>query len=107
MDHTGNDVAADVESNMTVLFDNDYLLSSQINTNSLEIRLANNLPLKNANTPLVGFESVSFKVGAVSVVVPVTAAMQALAGPAAYAALQVAIQAQLTTLCLLYTSRCV
>ncbi len=98
MDHTGNDIAVDAESNMTVLFDNDYLLSSQIKTNTLEIRLANNLPLKNANTPLVGFDSVSFKVGSVNVVVPVTAAMQALVGPAAYAALQVAIQAQLTSL---------
>ena len=95
MDHSGNDRAANVESNLTVLFDNDYLTSGSVNTNRLEIRAANNLPLKDSNLPLTNFTSVAFKVAGVDVVTFIPAAVQGESGLTAYATLKTLIEAQL------------
>ena len=95
MDHSGNDRAADAQSNMTVLFDNDYLTSGSVNTNRLEIRAANNVPLKDSNLPLTNFTSVAFKVNGVDVITFIPAAVQGESGLTAYATLKTLIEAQL------------
>ena len=94
MDHSGNDRAADAQSNMTVLFDNDYLKSDSTSTTRLEIRAANNLPLKDSNLPLTNFESVAFTVNGVTVKTFIPAAVQGESGTTAYATLKTLIEAQ-------------
>nr|WP_315475661.1 DUF4214 domain-containing protein [uncultured Undibacterium sp.] len=76
MDHTGNDKAADKESNMTVLFDNDYLLSNSSDTFKMTIDVVNNLPLKLNKAPLTDFETISFKVGGKTFVFTLTDALR-------------------------------
>ena len=98
MDHSGNDRALDAQSNMTVLFDNDYLKSDAVNDYSLTLKAVNNLPLVGNNTPLIGFTEVSFYVGAVPVVVPITSAMTAMTGVSAYNAVKAAIDAKVLAL---------
>ena len=96
-DHGSND-STNGAADLVALFDNDYLLSDSSSTTTLELRMVNNLTLKNGNNPLKSVESVSFKVGDVTVTTAITADMQALTGTAAYNAVVTAIQAQLTTL---------
>ena len=98
MDHTENFNSGEDASDLTVYFDEDYLLAGQTSSSTLELRLVNNLELATNNTALVAFTSVSFSVGAQVVTVPVTAAMTALTGADAYNALIAGIQAQLTAL---------
>lgn len=73
MDHSGNDSAfsGDVESDMTVLFDQNYLLAGRTSSSFLEVRAVNNVPLREGLNPLEGVLSVNFKVGAESVSVVV------------------------------------
>ena len=96
-DHGSND-STNGAADLVALFDNDYLMSDSSSTTTLELRMVNNLTLKNGNNPLKSVESVSFKVGDVTVTTAITADMQALTGTAAYNAVVTAIQAQLTTL---------
>ena len=66
MDHSGNDSAfsADVESDMTVLFDQNYLLAGRTTGSKLEIRAVNNVELKKgaAGNPLLGVQVIEFSV---------------------------------------------
>ena len=64
MDHSGNDSAfsADVESDMTVLFDQNYLLAGQTSTSRLNINAVNNVELVLSNRPLAGITEISFSV---------------------------------------------
>ena len=97
MDHSGNDETYS-ESNMTVLFDNNYLLDSRVDTSALRIDMVNNVPLANLDTPLAGFESVSFNVGDRLVEVAVSPEMQAATGIEAYRLLTEGIEAELVSL---------
>jgi hypothetical protein len=96
MDHSGNDKALDAQSNLTVLFDNDYLKADSANTGSLELRAVNVLSLKDKALPLFGFTSVSFKVGTVTVTAPLNDAIRALSGQPAYEAVVAAINTAIT-----------
>lgn len=97
MDHTDNFNTDGDASDLHVYFDDDYLLAGKTSSSTLELRLVNAFELATNNTPLVAFTAVSFTVGSTLVVTPITAAMKALTGAAAYAALVVGIQAQLAT----------
>lgn len=94
-DHGSND-STNGAADLVALFDNDYLLSDSSNTTTLELRMVNNLTLKNSNQPLTNVDALSFLVGGVEVVTNITAEMQALTGTAAYSAVVAAIQAQLS-----------
>jgi hypothetical protein len=98
MDHSGNDMAVDDASDLTVLFDNDFLVSGASSTSTLELRLVNNLELAKNSKPLVGFTEVAFSVGSTVVAVPVTQAIRDATGAAAYTALAAAVTARLTAL---------
>ncbi len=92
MDHSGNDSAfsADVESDMTVLFDQNYLLAGRSNLAQLEVRAVNNVALRSGGNPLQGILDLSFKVDGQDVKVVLATP------PASYGALRDAIAAQLT-----------
>lgn len=93
-DHGSND-STNGAADLVALFDNDYLLSDSSNTTSLEVRMVNNLTLKDGDKPLTNVDALSFAVDGADVIVEITAAMQALTGTAAYTAVVAAIQAQL------------
>jgi hypothetical protein len=97
MDHTDNFNSDHDASDLTVYFDEDYLLAGRNENSQLEIRLVNSFELATNDTPLVAFVSVNFKVEGTLVEVPITAAIRALKGAAAYDALVDAIKAQLVT----------
>jgi hypothetical protein len=81
-DHGSND-STNGAADLVALFDNDYLLSDSSNTTSLEVRMVNNLALKDGNKPLTNVDALSFAVDGADVIVEITAAMQALTGTAA------------------------
>lgn len=97
MGYTGNSDSHWDESDLSVYFDQDYLLSGAASASTLELRIVNNYQLALNNTPLVAFVRVSFSVGTTVVIVQITDAMRALTGTAAYTALDAAIEAQLVT----------
>ena len=94
MDHSGNDTAfsADVESDMTVLFDQNYLLAGRSTLAQLEVRAVNNVALRSGGNPLQGILDLSFTVAGQAVKVELTTP------PASYTALRDAIAAKLTAL---------
>ncbi len=98
MGYTGNSDSHWDESDLSVYFDQDYLVSGVASSSTLELRLVNNFQLALNNTPLVAFTSVSFNVGATNVLVQITPAIRAALGPAAYALLDAAIEARLVAL---------
>ena len=98
MEYTGNADSNWGASDYTVYYDQDYLTAGTSRTDALEIRIVNNLELKVNNKGLVAFEKVSFLVGGELVTVDITPAIRDLTGAAAYNALVVAIQTQLTAL---------
>lgn len=95
-DHGSND-STNGAADLVALFDNDYLLSDSSSTSSLELRMVNNLTLKVESKPLINVDALSFAVNGVDVIVEITEATQQLTGTAAYAAVAVAINAQLAT----------
>lgn len=97
MDHTDDFNSDGDASDLTVYFDEDYLLAGNTSSSTLELRLVNNLELATNDTALVAFERVSFSVAGELVIVNITPAMVALKGAAAYNALIVGIQEQLVT----------
>lgn len=94
MDHSGNDSAfsADVESDMTVLFDQNYLLAGRSTTSSLEVRAVNNVALRQGGNPLSGVLNLTFQVAGQTVTVDLTTG----AATTTYAGLRDKIAAQLT-----------
>ena len=98
MEYTGNADSSWGASDYTVYYDQDYLTAGTSRTDAIEIRIVNNLELKVNGKGLVAFEKVSFLVGTELITVDITPAIRDLTGPAAYNALVVAIQAQLTAL---------
>lgn len=98
MEYTGNADTRFGASDLTVLFDQDYLTAASRSSSAIEIRLVNTLQLAVDQKGLTLFKAVSFFVGGTAVVVDIPPAITSLASPAAYNALVTAIQARLTTL---------
>jgi hypothetical protein len=92
MDHTDN-YNSDIDaSDLTVYFDEDYLLTGQSTGGaSLIIDMSNALSIKTGGSPVEGFTSVSFSVGTTDVLVDVT-------GAASYTEVVTRINAKLTEL---------
>ncbi len=77
MDHTGNDAAVDAESDLTVLFDNDYLLSGQSSTDNAYYFLEDREGAAvDAAKPLANIQNdgIQFTVNGVAKTVKITAA---------------------------------
>lgn len=76
MDHSGNDSAfnADAESDMTVLFDQNYLVAGRTTNSLLEVRAVNNVALRQGGNPLSGILNLTFQVGGETVTVDNTVA---------------------------------
>lgn len=80
MDHTGNDRAADAESNLTVLFDNDYLLAGKATSDKAYYFLEDREgAAANAAKPLnrINTDGLKFTVDGVAKVIGLTAAQMA------------------------------
>ena len=63
MDHTDNFNSDRDASDLTVYFDDNYLLSGQSFKDTLELRIANIYQLAENNAPLAGFATIDFSVG--------------------------------------------
>jgi hypothetical protein len=73
MDHTDNFNSDDDASDLTVYFDEDYLLSDEdISGAQLEIRLLNAVQNEAGNNPVEGFSEITFTVGETEVIVDIT-----------------------------------
>lgn len=89
MDHTANQNSVGGPSDLTVYFDNNYLLSGETSEYTLELRIVNAYQLAENNDPLVGFLSVEFTAG--------SEVIQAdISGADTYAEVVAAIQQALT-----------
>lgn len=72
MDHTSNFDSIGDASDLTVLFDDDYLISGEETKNSLQLRIVNAYELAENDSPLTDFGSVDFTVGGENVSVDIT-----------------------------------
>lgn len=72
MDHTSNFNSIGDASDLTVLFDDDYLISGEETKTNLQLRIVNTYELAENESPLTDFESVDFTVGGEDVSVDLT-----------------------------------
>lgn len=74
MDHTSNaNTGTSNQSDMTVYFDENYLLAGESSEFTIELRIVNPLTLANDAEPLEGFTTVTFSVGDEEVFVDISA----------------------------------
>lgn len=74
MDHTDNFNSDGDASDLTVYFDDDYLLSGEETKDSLQLRIVNNFELAENSDPLADFDSVDFTVAGQTVSVDISGA---------------------------------
>jgi len=100
MDHTSNvNTSENAESDLEVLFDENYLLSGESSdTDILELRFVNNLSLAQDNRPVDQIEEIQFSVDGQTISVDVTSIgeNQSLTGEDGYDALAQAIRDELS-----------
>ena len=89
MDHTDNFNSDGDAADLTVYFDEDYLLAGQTSTSSIELRIVNTLELAENSAPLTGFSTVAFSVAGTTVTTDISSATT-------YAEVAAAINAALT-----------
>lgn len=77
MDHTSNSDASitDQEADLTVLFDQNYLMAGSTAKSSLELRIVNAYELAVASKPLTSFETLNFSIGGKAITVDISKAV--------------------------------